>query len=585
MENIVEKTIDYGDEPNRMEKGIENSINKGTHHLAKNPAFPDSGGKDTFDQLMASKRFRDVIERLRYYTKSKEKVVDMYQVQMILLKTYQTVLKVEAQHKEQLEQLAVKLVKVEFNLTDEDLNFNADITGEDEQPDLSDIDITPKDAKKLANLDLEVQKRKFINSLIQGAAVKTTYAFNLVKNELEKIKPGLTDMYSIMAILSEFGYWMVPDQLANQMAQQASVGKVKVNFDEETPTVEAKGTIFPFLVHELVKGVMEALTSHSQLSDEEREYVIKQADALGMEHMGLRLGPAFWEKLNDTIFDAKVEKYKNNIISYISHLKAEEFNKVMKDVLSDNKDAGIKRLQQIGKEIEIDLRNNNRQSLTESIIDESLSTAKERYLGKEIDEETFKQLIELDPTAKRNKFKYIDFICKSFVEGATMDEIRNKVTEFDDLSNRNLVDKEKKDITKYKTFKEFSEYVDSMNNVKSKTNIEKEIKKGADIIIDNADMFIVAPRTHEASCIYGAGTKWCTTMTTNTHWQRYYYSDNVTFYYITIRSEAIKKKLRNKNLEKVAIVVFADGRRMDAYDAADDQIDAKKYLAKIGLNM
>ena len=45
----------------------------------------------------------------------------------------------------------------------------------------------------------------------------------------------------------------------------------------------------------------------------------------------------------------------------------------------------------------------------------------------------------------------------------------------------------------------------------SKTDKEKQIKSDAETLLDNEDFLIVKPKTYEASCKYGAGTKWCTT--------------------------------------------------------------------------
>ena len=45
----------------------------------------------------------------------------------------------------------------------------------------------------------------------------------------------------------------------------------------------------------------------------------------------------------------------------------------------------------------------------------------------------------------------------------------------------------------------------------SKTDTKKQIKTDAETLLDNEDFLIVKPKTYEASCKYGAGTKWCTT--------------------------------------------------------------------------
>jgi hypothetical protein len=294
---------------------------------------------------MASKRFKDVIEKLKYYTKITKPITSVNDIAKICLSVYTTILEIEEEHKEELEKLAIELIKLEFDLNDDDINIETEL-GSDEI-DISDI--TPSDIRDLSHLNLEVEKRKFLNSLIHGGAVKTQYCFHLIEDKLEEIYPGLTNLYGIISSMSEYGHWMVPDNIEN--AQTSAVGKVKVELDTEIPQVKAEGKIFPFLVHELAKGVLEVLLSHDKLEEEERKYVISKADSLSSETSSLRIGPAFWEKLNEAIFDAKQKDKRNHIIAHISSLPAEEFNVVMKNILDSDKNKAIDQINKIVKEM------------------------------------------------------------------------------------------------------------------------------------------------------------------------------------------------------------------------------------------
>lgn len=347
---LAEAPISY-DGPERMNKDVEKGFNKQTHTLAKNPAYPSPIDNQKFDELMASKRFKDIIEKIKYYGKITKPIKSISDVQGLLMQVYQSVLQIERKHKKDLEALAIELVSAEFNLSKGDLSINANLAGGGSN--ISDINIEPEDVEELKHLDLEVEKRKFINALVHGSAIKTGYAFHLIGDKLEKIHPGLTNMYGLLMAIAEYGYWMVSDEMANSIGASSAVGKVKVDLSKDIPEIKAEGSTFPFLVHELVKGVMEVLTSHGpHLSSKERAYIIKKADSLSQEHAGLRIGPAFWEKLNDAIHTSGYEKYKNNIIAYLSALPAQEFNTLMKEILKGD----VSEVKKIGKEIEIDLR-------------------------------------------------------------------------------------------------------------------------------------------------------------------------------------------------------------------------------------
>ena len=45
--------------------------------------------------------------------------------------------------------------------------------------------------------NLERQKRRFINSLIQGSSKKALYLFHMVEERLNQINPDLVNLYSL----------------------------------------------------------------------------------------------------------------------------------------------------------------------------------------------------------------------------------------------------------------------------------------------------------------------------------------------------------------------------------------------------
>ena len=91
MSNIKEQ-IQY-DGPERMDPDIERKISGGDTPLSDNPAFP---GKDedefdnTFTELVASKRFKDVVEKVKQYTGMQEVVGQnaFMQLQMMLMNKF-----------------------------------------------------------------------------------------------------------------------------------------------------------------------------------------------------------------------------------------------------------------------------------------------------------------------------------------------------------------------------------------------------------------------------------------------------------------------------------------------------------------
>ena len=56
--------------------------------------------------------------------------------------------------------------------------------------------------------NLEKAKRRFINSLIQGASKKGHYMFNLVSEELNNINPELLNLYGVLMSINDLLYWI-----------------------------------------------------------------------------------------------------------------------------------------------------------------------------------------------------------------------------------------------------------------------------------------------------------------------------------------------------------------------------------------
>ena len=199
---------------------------------------------------------------------------------------------------------------------------------------------------------------------------------------------------------------------------------------------------------------------------------------------------------------------------------------------------------------------------------ESLNSARNLFLKtQKIPETIFNQLVESDPTLQK---KYLEKLCKFYIENPNLDELKELIGIFDTLVSKKQIDKT--DINRFKSFDEFKNLILQNKDKKSKTQIEKEIKiSDAEIILNSDDFLIVSPLSYKASCIYGAGTKWCTADRDSQYWDNY--TDQfVKFYYIL-----------NKNLSesdknyKIAVAVYLTGEK-ECYDAIDKKIDFKEIL-------
>jgi len=354
--------IDYGDNRERMSPDIEAKLRSQEHPLGGHQAFPDvdnDGIPDNFEELIASQRFQDVVQKVKNATGVENIDPQTFMsLQPMLMQAAQRVLQIESENRETLENLAVELVVNEMGIPEGDLQFDAKL----EKPDISGMQKKPKEkkkkkkelefpnfemedeaAKRLQKLDLEKQKRRFINSLIQGSAKKAHYMYHLVNEKLNDINPDLVGLYSIVMSVNDLMYWIMPDMegmIGGGGAEQAMAGKEELDLETDPPTIKAKGLMFPILVHELYKGVMEYVSAHGLPSDPDMaDEVIGMEDTLPAEVWDLRLGPIIWEKFlevyPDNFFDLDEQKRIKNYFYYrFVKLEAEEFLSLAKEILS-----------------------------------------------------------------------------------------------------------------------------------------------------------------------------------------------------------------------------------------------------------
>jgi hypothetical protein len=327
---------------------------------------------------LISNRFQKVAEKLSQVTgienlSSKQTQGMVYQEMMAKLPS---IMRIEAQHKEELEQLAIDAsleetevpadwFKIEALLNRQPINTgDFRMKPEDEEEEEEDENETPEipsfDVDDLTDeevLELEKHKRNIINAIVQGAAKKGHYIFQKpdVKARLDAINPSLyRDYLGIMAI-NDFLYFTM-EQMIEMMSQtgQGVAGKVKLQDndddegeeggeDEDKPDTKivAEGMIFPILCHEIIKGIEEGKGRYGLPTDMGlRKKVQGQVDTLSNEPMQLRIGPEIVEKLRDALPDEMIDGSNQGLIPWfhilLYQIPAKEFLKIIGNAISED---------------------------------------------------------------------------------------------------------------------------------------------------------------------------------------------------------------------------------------------------------
>ena len=135
---INEQGIQY-DGPERMAPDIQSKIEKGETPLSDNPAFPESENQSTFEELISSKRFKDVVDKVKRYTGMTDISGQnaFMQLQRLLMSAVQEVKQIENGNEAQLEDLAVELVKREMSIPDDAFQYDVKLLESPGQMDTS----------------------------------------------------------------------------------------------------------------------------------------------------------------------------------------------------------------------------------------------------------------------------------------------------------------------------------------------------------------------------------------------------------------------------------------------------------------
>jgi hypothetical protein len=383
---INEQGIQY-DGPERMAPDIQSKIEKGETPLSDNPAFPESENQSTFEELISSKRFKDVVDKVKRYTGMTDISGQnaFMQLQRLLMSAVQEVKQIENGNEAQLEDLAVELVKREMSIPDDAFQYDVKLLESPSQMDTSKLakqseepsseeiqqtfgvseDEAEEDLENFMaafdKFDLEKAKRRFINSLIQGASKKGHYMFSLVEQELNQIDPKLLNLYGVLMSINDLLYWIIPDEMMDMMAGSGGgvAGTEEIDDTTDPPTIKARGVFFPVLVHEVLKGVYEVMGTQGLPDDPKAaEMVMASQDTLPYEVWDLRLGPVIWEKFTqsypDKIYEDDLKEIQNYLFSRFSALSTEQFFELAKEIMGgteNGKKAVAKMVEEIIEEL------------------------------------------------------------------------------------------------------------------------------------------------------------------------------------------------------------------------------------------
>jgi len=197
------------------------------------------------------------------------------------------------------------------------------------------------------------------------------------------------------------------------------------------------------------------------------------------------------------------------------------------------------------------------QVLLEGRKDEFLSKYREKFKPEDI-----KKIFLLSRDLSSNQ-KFLNFLGKVISpESVNDDMMKAKIAIEKFIKYQNNL--EVKDINQYDSLKDISDAISKHEN-----KVRRDVKEidGADVVYEDDRFTVVSPKTYEASCYYGAGSKWCTAAKSSDAHFMSYNRDGKLFYFLD------KKEKSGSRFYKVAMLQKYDGRQT-FFDAPDKSFNS-----------
>ncbi len=330
--------------------------------------YNDILGQELTNQL-AQEAFQDIADDIR--RKTGKQNVSLQDVQSLLGNSLMAAAKEEYRiGTEGLERKAVDMIRKQYNIPVDAVEFDAKIVGLPPQM-LVGGDMSPQQMEQLSNqagikvgkinreglkmskgdkqppegktndeLKPQIKRRRLTNAMMHGAARKSQNLHHL-DDQLRQENPQLGRNYANLMAANDANYFLIDDNTIKSEGESGiHAGNVRIDLSNpEKPKVIAQGMVFPILLHELSKGVVELMSLWGLPEDAEtRRYVLDKTDNLSSETNDIRLGTKIWER-----FVSQIPFDNQEVISLtwnmLQELPDTEYNQIIEGLVQNSADA------------------------------------------------------------------------------------------------------------------------------------------------------------------------------------------------------------------------------------------------------
>lgn len=252
--------------------------------------------------------------------------------------------KYEEPVRDQLERICNNTVVDIFKIPSEAMEIECELADEISrtkqfhiEPD-TDENYEYEDVDEMESEDGEVSKRRIINALSYGVAWRITeQSTRLWMNDIFGIDEDLPHLYSQIMKINEYLVFNTDVEIKDTDHKQGGFVDVKLSTIDDIPKISSVGIVFPILLHETLRGVIELISSYGLPDDvAQAQKVTNIADALENDPWNMRIGPSLWDCIQDCVGEFETENFPYFYKDLVS-MPTAEFERVMKNVFAGTK--------------------------------------------------------------------------------------------------------------------------------------------------------------------------------------------------------------------------------------------------------
>ena len=336
----------------QLPNNVLNALMDNKTSLGEHPSYPPEE-EEKFIVCLCEKTFAELLE-------DNEDFEGYDAAKTELSKIIAKCKKLEAKNAQSLEELCTKIVNDLFLIPADTITITAKLTDKVDTATERMIpektkDYTFDDIKDMNSLTDEIYKRRMLNALITGASMHYTNFISEYIKEIFSINAELPALYKKLLDYNNLLMFFEKDTFEKNHSTDGGKVDVTISSNDEYPAIKAEALLFPILVEETIKGILELAISHGLPKKiDKAKYVISKADFKLAELWDMRLGYCLWN-----LIEEEIEKSGYNLkdvginffLMKLSQMDCETFNSSLQEIFARTK-AGKEIISDICEEIE-----------------------------------------------------------------------------------------------------------------------------------------------------------------------------------------------------------------------------------------